>query len=210
MIATMAALVISALLVAFATTTMLQSNGNSSDKLNNAPGVGLANDVSAQQALQTSLSAADDQAAEAGGFDGVTLAGLATSDSSVTYVDGPSTNPSTISVAITGGGSAGGFPSGGDGSGVAGDGSGGLGDGGTGGGTGSDPGAGALGAITLAIRSDSGTCWLAWKGGDSAPWFGEQTHLRSCTAPSLSSAPQPSPVSSTTIGWRQGAFPVGG
>ena len=60
--------------------------------------------------------------------------------------------------------------------------------------------------VTLAIRSDSGTCWYVWLGG-TVPWFGAQLDQRACTAPSLPGPPSPSGVSATAIGWQSGAYP---
>ncbi|MGO9028707.1 MAG: hypothetical protein ACLQOZ_08800 [Acidimicrobiales bacterium] len=176
MIATAASLIIGALLLAFALTSMLKSGGGSNASLTNAPGVGMADDLSAQQALTTSLTAAGSAAAAAGGYSGVTGEALSASNPSITYTDGASTGSSTVSVATSAGTGAGGELS------------------------------GAGGGLTLAVRSSSGNCWLVWDGG-GATWYGEQTDLPSCTAPALGTAPTASPVSSTTIGWRLGAFP---
>jgi hypothetical protein len=170
MVATAASLVIGALLLAFALTSMLKSGGGSNASLSNAPGVGMADDLSAQQALTTSLTAAGSAAAVAGGYSAVTGEALSASNPSITYTGGASTGSSTVSVATSAG---------------------------TGGG----------GGLTLAVRSSSGNCWLVWDGGGGATWFGEQTNLPSCTAPALGTAPTASPVSSTAIGWRLGAFP---
>jgi len=192
MLLTVVSLLITALLILFALTTLFKSNGNGSVKLSNEPGVGMADDLSAQQALQTSLTAADTVAAESGGYGSVTASALSASNPSITYVDAPgsSSSSSTVSVATSStGSSAGGV------GGVAG-----LGDG-------SDQGGGGSGSITLAVRASSGNCWLAWKGAGGGTWFGEQTGLTSCHAVTLASAPTAGVVSSSAIGWRQGAFP---
>jgi hypothetical protein len=70
------------------------------------------------------------------------------------------------------------------------------------------PTGGPGGTITLADRSTDGTCWLVWKGGGTATWYGAQTGLASCTAPAPAAGPAPGVVSATTIGWQQGAFPT--
>jgi len=173
MVVTVISLLVTALLVLLALTTMFKSSGNGSTKLSNQPGVGTADDLSAQQALQTTLTTADAVAAGSGGYGSVTASALAASDPSISYVAGPSASSATISVAAS---------------------------------TGSAGGAG--GGMTLAVRSATGNCWLVWKGDGGATWFGQQTGLTSCTAPPLGTAPTATPVSSTSIGWRQGAFPT--
>ena len=67
--------------------------------------------------------------------------------------------------------------------------------------------AGGTGGLTLADLSSDGTCWLVWRGGPGPAWYGAQTNLSSCTAPSLLATPTPGPVSSSAIGWQQGSFP---
>ena len=221
MLLTVISLLITALLILFALTTMFDSSGNGSVKLSDNPGVGMADDLTAQQTLQTSMTTADAQAAESGGYGTVTADGLTAANPSITYVNGPSSSSTTVSVATTStgtpGAGAGAGAAGGGGAGasaIAGaraaagaagsdgsDGSG-LGDG-----SGSGGGSGGSGSITLAIHSSSGICWLIWKGAGGGTWFGEQTGLSSCTAPPLSAAPVASAVSSTAIGWRYGAFP---
>lgn len=59
----------------------------------------------------------------------------------------------------------------------------------------------------LAARSSNATCWIMWWAPTGGTWFGAQTGQASCTAPVLDSAPIPSPVTSTSIGWQQGIFP---
>jgi hypothetical protein len=68
--------------------------------------------------------------------------------------------------------------------------------------------ASGAGGLTLADRSSDGTCWLVWHDASDPTWYGAQTGLSSCTAPSLSGAPTPGPVSSSSIGWQQGSFPA--
>jgi hypothetical protein len=98
MVATAASLVIGALLLAFALTSMFKSTGGST-KLSNAPGVGTADDIAAQQALSTSLTAAGPAAAAAGGYGAITAGALETADPSIAYTSGPSTSSSSVSVA---------------------------------------------------------------------------------------------------------------
>jgi hypothetical protein len=100
MVVTAISLLVTALLVLFALTTMFKSS-NGSTKLSNQPGVGLAEDLQAQQSLQTTLTTASDLAAGAGGYSGVTPALLSESNPSTTYVSGPSTNADTVSVATS-------------------------------------------------------------------------------------------------------------
>lgn len=100
MVATAASLVIGALLLAFALTSMFKSTGGST-RLSNAPGVGTADDLSAQQALSTSLTAAGPAAAAAGGYGAITAGALETADPSITYTSGPTNSSSTVSVATS-------------------------------------------------------------------------------------------------------------
>ena len=194
MLLTVISLLITAVLILFALTTMFKSSGNGSTKLTNEPGVGMADDLAAQQALQTSLTAADAVAAASGGYGSVTSSALSASNPSITYVDAPGSSSSSSTVSVA---SSSASPSGGGAGGVAG-----LGDG-------SDQGGGGSGSVTLAVRASTGNCWLAWKGAGGVTWFGEQTGLTSCHAVTLGSAPTAGAVSSSAIGWRQGAFPSG-
>lgn len=175
MVATMLSLVAAALLVALLLGATLHSGSTSTTSISNAPGVAAATGIQAQQALTTALSTASTAAVGAGGFGGLTPSALAASESSITFVAGPTSSASVVSVA------------------TAPDQSGGV----TGGPTGS---------ITLAARATDGTCWLVWKSA-TATWYGAQTGLASCSAPALTSAPSPGPVSATAIGWQQGTFP---
>jgi len=63
-------------------------------------------------------------------------------------------------------------------------------------------------SATFADRSSDGTCWFAWWSTTAGTWYGAQTSQSSCAASGLSGAPTAGPVSSTTIGWQQGAFPA--
>ena len=173
---------ITAVLVAVLLGTTLKSGSNSSTNVTNAPGVEEATALQAQQTLSTALTAAG-AAASAGGYGSLTASSLSTSNPSISFVTGPSSDPSTVSVAVTGG------------------------DGGENTNLGGIPG-GSGGSVTMADRSTDGTCWLVWKSAASATWYGAQTDLSSCTAPALDSAPSAGPVSSASIGWQQGSFPA--
>ncbi len=204
MIATMLSLVAVALLALALMSTQLHSSSTSNTSVSNAPGVGAADNLVAQQSLSTALAAVAASASAAGGYGSLDIATLAASDPSVTYISGSSTRAQTVSVSVTvgtGGGSSAAGPSdsGAIGSAISGAeaaGSAGV-SGTTGGGT-----------VTLAAHSSNGTCWLVWKGDGSATWYGAQTGLASCTAPTLGAAPSPGPVSSSAIGWQQGGFPT--
>lgn len=176
MIATMLSLVAAALLVALLLQTTLHSGSTSDTSISNAPGVAAATGLQAQQALDTALSVADAAAVEAGGFGGLTASTLSASESSITFVAGPTSSASVVSVSTTSSQSGG----------ITG---------------------GPTGSITLAARASDGTCWLVWKSA-SATWYGAQTGLASCSAPTLASAPTSGPISAAAIGWQQGAFPT--
>ncbi len=212
MIATMLSLVAVALLTLLLMSTTLNSSSPSATNISQAPGVGLADNLLAQQSLSTALTAVDAAASSAGGYGSLSIATLSASDPSVSYVAGPTTSASAVSIAVTGGSGTsggGGVPSvGGGGSVNAAIGSAEAAAGAGGGvASGAGAGGGASGSVTLTARSSNGTCWLLWRGGGSATWYGAQTGQASCTAPGLSSAPQPGPVSSSGIGWQQGSFP---
>ena len=206
MIVTGLGLLATAVLTALLLSTMLDSGGTSGSGVSNEPGVAEATALQAQQTLTTGMTTADSAANNAGGYGSLQPSMLTASDPSITFVSGPSTNSDTLSMAVVAGGgdqSAGGSvaaaagaiagSAGGGGAG-AGDGDGGVtGDGG--------------GSITLADRSTDGTCWLAWKAAGGTTWYGAETGLASCTAPAISSTPLPGPVSSSSIGWKQGSFP---
>jgi hypothetical protein len=207
MIVTMLSLVAVALLTLLLMSTTLNSSSTSSTNIANAPGVGEADNLVAQQSLSTALTAVGTAASSAGGYGSLDIATLSASDPSVSYVAGPTTNASTVSIAVT---------SGGGGSSGAGDASADSGAGGSigsaissaeaAGGAGSGVGS-ASGTVTLTARSSNGTCWLVWQGAGSATWYGAQTGQSSCTAPAMASAPAAGPVTSSGIGWQQGSFP---
>jgi hypothetical protein len=105
-VATMASLVVAAVLVVLVLSSTLSSHGNSQPSVTNAPGVGLADNVQAQQALSTSLTAAASSVAGTGDYGSVTPAMLSAADPSLTYLTGPSSSSSVVSVASpTSGGS---------------------------------------------------------------------------------------------------------
>jgi hypothetical protein len=209
MITTVLSLVGVALAVALLLGTTLHSGGSSSTGVANAPGVAQADRLQAQQSLSTGLTAARAAAAGAGGFAGVTPSELESSNPSIAFLSGPSSGPTTVSVAASAEGGtndAGGSGAGGGASGIAGI-AGAVGQSGdSGGNTGDSGSGGGTGSITLADRSADGVCWLVWTSG-AGTWYGAQTDLPSCTAPSLSAAPTSGPVSAAAIGWQTAGFP---
>lgn len=62
------------------------------------------------------------------------------------------------------------------------------------------------GAVSLAARAQSGTCWYAWAT-SGATWFGAQPAQTRCTAPALSSPPAAGSASPGRIGWQAESFP---
>jgi hypothetical protein len=173
-VVSMLGLVVTALLVALLLGSALHSGGTAGTGVSRAPQVARADAVQAQQTLATALSTAVAAATAAGGYGSLTAAGLSSADPGVTFVAGPSSDPSTVSVAITTAG-PGGVPG---------------------------------GSITLADRSPDGTCWLVWRGDGAGTWYGAQTALAACMAPTVTSVPDPGPVSSARIGWQQAGFPA--
>jgi hypothetical protein len=161
-------LLVSAGLTALLLGTMLNSNSgaNSSTSVTNAPGVAMADDTQAQQNLSQASSAATGAAAASGGYGSLDASALSAAEPSLSFVDGASSSPSTVSVT------------------------------------------GGAGGVTLADRSSDGTCWLIWRDGSGTTWYGAQTDVSSCTAPSLGGPPSPGPVSSSAIGWQQGSYPT--
>jgi hypothetical protein len=218
MVILVASLAVAGVLGAILLGTVFSSNGSTQPGIDNEPGVAEASGIQAQQALSTALTTVE-TAASAGGYESLSASSLSTSDPSISFVDGPSSNASTISVSVSQGSSQSG--AGNDDTGVGGgsvaaaasaaaaaDGSVGA-SGGTGG-TSDTPGSDSQttgGTVTLANRSSAGTCWLIWKSEGSATWFGAQTDQSSCTAPALPSSPISGSVSSTSIGWQENGFP---
>jgi hypothetical protein len=221
MIATVLSLLATAILTAVLLGTMLKTSGTSNGSISNAPGVAEATALQAQQTLSTGLTAAGAAAANAGGYGSLQPSTLTASNPSITFVTGPSTNSSTVSMAVVSdvaGDAGGGAPASGAtggstsdiggyaGSIAAATGAASAGGGGGGGGGAGQAGSGNGGAITLADRSTDGTCWLIWRSAGGT-WYGAQTKQASCTAPPLASAPPAGAVTSATIGWQQGSFP---
>lgn len=192
--------------------TVFNSSGSSQASVSNAPGVAEASGIQAQQTLSAALNAIDN-AASASGYASLSAATLSESDPSIAFVEGPSSNSSTVSLSVvsgTGAGSVGGTGDTVSPSAVTGvqgvDGIGGAGEDDGAGGTGGTESAGS-GSVTMADRSTVGTCWLVWKSSGSPTWYGAQTDQPSCTAPALASPPSSGPVSSTSIGWQENSFP---
>ena len=103
MIATMLSMVGVALLTALLLGSTFDSgstpSGSTSSGTARNPEVAMADAVQAQQSLSTGLHAAQDASAAAGGFASLDAATLSEAEPSVTFVSGPSTAPTTISVA---------------------------------------------------------------------------------------------------------------
>jgi hypothetical protein len=113
MIATVLSLVATALLVALLLGNSLHSGSAAKPNVANAPGVGQANELQAQQALSTGLASAATASAAAasaaaGGFGSLDISTLSASDPSISFVSGPSANASTVSVVVASDASGGG------------------------------------------------------------------------------------------------------
>ena len=213
MITTAISLLATAVLTAILLGAVLGSNGSSAgvgngDSISNAPGVAEATSLQAQQTLSTGLTTVETTAADGGGYGSLQPSTLSASTPSITFVEGPSTNATTLSMAVTAGpagqqeGATGG--EGGVSAAIAAAGAG----AGAGGATSDAGGTGGSGSVTLADRSSGGICWLVWRSDGAATWYGAQSGQSRCTAPVLSSAPSPGPVSSSSIGWQEGSFPA--
>ncbi|MGO8872226.1 MAG: hypothetical protein ACLQPH_12655 [Acidimicrobiales bacterium] len=102
MVVTVLSMMATAVLVALLLGTMLDSSSGSSSKqgIDNAPGVAMATGEQAQQSLQTGLSTAASAAGAAGGLGSVDAAQLSAANPSITFVNGPSTDATTVSVAV--------------------------------------------------------------------------------------------------------------
>jgi len=100
MLATVLSLLGVAILTALLLGSTLKSGSSSSTNIDNATGVAAADGLQAQQALSSGLTAADSAAASQGGYGSLDVATLGASNPSLTFVSGPSTNTSTVSVAI--------------------------------------------------------------------------------------------------------------
>ena len=103
MVVTLVGLVVVALLVLVGLKSTLGS-GSSSGSSTQQP-VSAADDAQAQQSLSTALSATATATAASGTDVGLDAATLQAAEPSVTFVDGPSTGPDTVSVASTSDGS---------------------------------------------------------------------------------------------------------
>jgi hypothetical protein len=109
MIGIVLSLVASALLVAILLGTTLSSNGTSGTGISNAPGVAEATSLQAEQTLSTGLTTVDAAAASDGGYASLNTSTLSASNPSTLFIAGPSTNATTISMAVaSGSGGAGG------------------------------------------------------------------------------------------------------
>src|SRR5215472_11228078 len=94
-------LLISAVLTAVLVGTMFNSNSsaNSSTSVTNAPGVAMATNVQAQETLSQALSAAAGAATAQGGYGSLDASALSAAEPSTSFVNGPSSSPTTVSVA---------------------------------------------------------------------------------------------------------------
>ncbi len=103
MIATMLGLVAVALLTALLLGSTFGSgstpSGSAASGTAGNPEVAMADAVRAQQSLSTGLHAAEDASAAAGGFASINAGTLSAAEPSVTFASGPSTGPTTVSVA---------------------------------------------------------------------------------------------------------------
>jgi hypothetical protein len=100
-VVTMASLVIAAALVALVLTATLPSHGTAQPGVANAPGVGVADNLQVQHALSTSLAAATTGAGGTGDFSAITTDMLSAANPSTTYIGGPSSSASVVSVATS-------------------------------------------------------------------------------------------------------------
>ncbi len=107
MIATVLGLLATAVLTAILLGTTLGSNGSTGGAgdsgVSNAPGVAEATSLQAQQTLSIGLTTVTSSAASAGGYGSLQPSTLSASNPSITFVSGPSTNASTISMAVVAG-----------------------------------------------------------------------------------------------------------
>ena len=103
MVVTLAGLVIVALLVLVGLKSTFGS-GTSSGSSVHQP-VSAADDAQAQQSLATALTTAATLTAASGSYVGLDASALQAAEPTVTFVDGPSTGPDTVSVASTSDGS---------------------------------------------------------------------------------------------------------
>jgi hypothetical protein len=104
MIATVLALLATALLTAILLGNTLPSNKSAGSSANgsgisNAPGFAEARSMQAQQTLSIGLTTVETAAASAGGYSSLQPSALSASNPSIIFVSGPSTNSTTISLA---------------------------------------------------------------------------------------------------------------
>ena len=186
--------VVAILTVLLLTDTLSSSSGSGTGTgtgIDNAPGVAEATSLQAQQTLSTALTTVS-AAATSGGYSSLSTSTLSASNPSISFVDGASTNATTVSISVVPGSGGGGAGAGGA-SGATG-GVGGIDgaiDGGaaTGNGVEGVSGAGG-GSVTLADRSAGGTCWLGlevsgrshlvWSSNRSTQLHGPGSGLGSC------------------------------
>ncbi len=105
MVASMVGLVAAALVVALLVGASLGKGSASTGGPAGGPGVARADAAQAQQTLSTALEAVATAASGGGSLASVDTATLSAAEPALTFVSGPSTGPSTVSVASTPGGS---------------------------------------------------------------------------------------------------------
>jgi hypothetical protein len=103
MVVTLASLVVVALLVLVGLKSTFGSGTTSGSSVHQP--VSAADDAQAQQSLSTALTTAATAASGAGSYVGLDATALQAAEPSLTFVDGPSTEPDTVSVASTSDGS---------------------------------------------------------------------------------------------------------
>jgi hypothetical protein len=166
------------------------SSSNSDSGTGSGSPVNRAYDVVGETTLETAESAVQTVATTAG-FGGMSAQTLGFDEPSIHFVAGPTSSDTTVSV---GGQSA--VPGATPTTSIQSV----LGSAGSSG-----------GSVILATYSDNlsgtGSCLFVWMT-TGATWFGAESDQTSCTATSLTSAPQPSAVTSTSIGWSSGSFPT--
>ena len=181
-IVTMLALLITALVVAILLTADFGGSNAKSKAvgLQGSPLVSPAADIAAKEALSSVLASATQAVTAAGAEQGaVAMSTLTGANPDLRVVSGPSDGPTVVSATVSPPSAASLVPAG------ASDG----------------------GAVTLAVRSDSATCWFAWTDGMSS-WYGAELNQSSCQAPDLPTPPVPGAVTASTVGWQPGSYPA--
>jgi len=168
-------------------------SGNGGTDTSGDDGVGQASDIQAQQDLSQAVTAV-----RAVGSQGA--AALQEAEPSLSFVNGPTSEPNVISVAsVPGAASPGAASSGATIPGVPGvtvPGS-----------AGSAP-ATSGGSTTIASYAPTTrNCWFIYSDG-GALFYGLQTDQASCTAPALATAPAAGAASASAIGWQANQFPA--